>query len=428
MRVLIATLGSSGDVHPFLGIGRALAQRGHVVSICTNPYFQPLVERSGLRFRALGHEAEFRAVMDDPALWSPRTSLKTLWNAVSPQVRPLFDLVAREADDDTVVIGSLWAFGARLAQEKLGVRYLSAQVSPSTILSASRPPVHPRFRLLREAPLAVRSACIRVIDSVLLDRVFRPLLDGVRRDLGLAPTGGVLSRWVHSPQGVLGLFPDWFAPQQFDWPRPFHSCGFPLFDAGDHAELDFELQEFLDQGPPPVVVTPGSTGVHGPAFFEAAVGALRTTGHRAVLLGAQAREVADLPAGLLARAYVPMSLLLPHACALVHHGGIGSSALALAAGVPQVVTPFAHDQFDNADRLQRLGVGETVDRLSAQALAAALRRVTTDPAVARACFRRRQQVDSPDAARRCVAEAVEAVRPRVAAAPPLHLIETHVHS
>ena len=413
MRVLIAAFGSVGDVHPLLGIGRALAARGHSVVICANPVFESLVERCGLAFRAVGSKKDYLDALGDPALWSPRTSLRTLWTAMAREMRPLFDLVAREAGGDTVAIGSLWAFGARLAQEKLGLPYLSAQVSPSTLLSAALPPVHPRFGLPRAMPVTVNAACIRLIEFAVLDRIFGPALNGLRRELGLAPVDRIMSRWMHSPQGVLGLFPDWFAPRQDDWPGAFCSCGFPLFDGADlePETLDGGLCEFLQNGPPPVVVTPGSTALHGPGFFRAAVQALQAMGHRAVLLGADALALGELPASMLVRRYVPISLLLPHGAALLHHAGIGTSALGLAAGVPQVVTPFAHDQFDNAARLQRLGVGATVARPSPVALEQALTRVLGDPAIAQACLLRRRHVESPAAARSRVVAVVEALRP-----------------
>ncbi len=411
MQVLIAALGSAGDVHPFVGIGRALADRGHAVIVSANPVFEPLVERCGRAFRAIGSKEDYLNAMNDPTLWAPRTSLRTLWRAMAREMRPLFDLVAREAGDDMVVIGSLWAFGARLAQEKLGLPYLSAQVSPSTLFSARLPPVHPRFGLPRGMPVAMNAACIRMIEFAVLDRVFGPALNGLRRELGLAPVARIMSRWMHSPQGVLGLFPDWFAPRQDDWPAAFVSCGFPLFDVGDLESLDAGLREFLQLGPPPVIVTPGSTALHGPGFLRAAVRALQALGQRAVLLGADAVALGELPESMEARRYVPLSLLLPHSAALLHHAGIGTSALGLAAGLPQVVTPFAHDQFDNAARLARLGVGTTVKAPSATALAQALGRALGDPAIAQACHLRRQLVESPAAARSHAVAAIEALHP-----------------
>ena len=119
--------------------------------------------------------------------------------------------------------------------------------------------------------------------------------------------------------------------------------------------------------------------------------------HSGLSRGARARWTED--SNLTARDFVPMSTLLQHCAAIVHHGGIGTAALAFAAGIPQVVTPFAHDQFDNAQRVAKSGCGLRIDGpASGRALAAAIKRVTTDPQVARYCAHSRRLLDrSPNA-------------------------------
>ena len=96
--------------------------------------------------------------MSNPALWQdPRTSFKVLWKVMSGFIQPLYDLLRPEIDDETVLVGSLWAFGARLLQEKYGVPYVSVQVSPSTFLSAHLPPVHKRFTIPSSWPVSLQS-------------------------------------------------------------------------------------------------------------------------------------------------------------------------------------------------------------------------------------------------------------------------------
>ncbi|MFI4979078.1 MAG: glycosyltransferase, partial [Nevskiales bacterium] len=235
MHILIIAIGSAGDVHPFLGLGCSFKERGHRVSFCANPVFQPLVERCGLRFLPVGTAEEYNAAMGNPALWNPRTSLPTLWQVIASTLRPLFETLVAECDDDTVMVGSLWAFSARLVQEKLGVPLITAQVSPSTILSAKSPPVHKRFTIPEALPDGLKSAILWLIERGVLDRICGPELNRLRTELGLAPVSRIMGRWMHSPLGVLGLFPDWFAPPQSDWPSQISLTGFPLFDeAGFH--------------------------------------------------------------------------------------------------------------------------------------------------------------------------------------------------
>ncbi len=410
MHILIIAIGSAGDVHPFLGLGRSFLARGHRVSFCASPAFQPLVERCGMRFLPFGTAEEYHAAMNNPALWNPRTSLTTLWQAIATQLRPLYDLLAAEADEDTVMLGSLWAFSARLVQEKLGVPLLTAQVSPSTILSAQRPPVHKRFTIPETLPGGMRSALLWMIERGVLDRICGPQLNGLRRELGLAPVSRIMGRWMHSPQGVLGLFPEWFAPPQSDWPAQISLTGFPLFDEAGFHTVDAELDAFLKAGTPPVVFTPGSTMLDGQGFFTAALQALRKLGRRGIFLAKDPAQSPPLPPEILLRNYVPMSALLPRSAALVHHGGIGTTALALAAGIPQVATPFAHDQFDNSARLERLGCGVRLDAPApAQPLTAALDQLLNDPAVTAKCRELQGRVASSEAACGKAADLVEAV-------------------
>jgi rhamnosyltransferase subunit B len=393
-RVIITAIGSAGDVHPLLGIGAALAARGHEIVFCTHPPFAEAARRQGFTFMPIGTAEEYAAAMENPALWHPRTSFRTLWGVIAPTLRPHFDTLAALTDDDTVLVGTLWAFSARLMQELYRVPLVSVQVSPSTLLSAHAPPTHPRLTIPRGLPLAVKVALMRLIERHVLDKVCGPALNTLRTELGLAPAKRIFGKWLHSTDGVLCLFPEWFAQPQPDWPSPHRSSGFPLFNDTGAQASDAELDAFLESGERPVVFTPGSTLVDH-AHYEAAVrAALAEHGLRGILLTPDARSAAagaaqtDGQSMLLKRRYVPLQALLPRCRALVHHGGIGTAALAYAAGIPQVVTPFAHDQFDNAQRVAASGCGVRLDGpVQPRALARALDHVLGNPAIALQCVR-----------------------------------------
>ena len=131
------------------------------------------------------------------------------------------------------------------------------------------------------------------------------------------------------------LFPEWFAPPQPDWPNNLVQTGFPLWDERTDAGLAPEVKEFLDAGEPPIVFTPGSANIFGKRFFGAAIEACQRLGHRGILLTRFPEQIPDrLPSGVRHFDYIPFSLLPPKAAALVHHGGIGTTAQALAAGSP----------------------------------------------------------------------------------------------
>jgi UDP:flavonoid glycosyltransferase YjiC (YdhE family) len=198
-------------------------------------------------------------------------------------------------------------------------------------------------------------------DRLAIDPVAAPATNAVRDELGLPPVRRLLGDWCHSPQRIVGLYPPWFAPPQPDWPPQLVLTGFPLFDERGLSEPPPELADFLAGGDAPVVFTAGSAMRQGHTFFREAAVACGLLKRRGLLLTRYPEQLpATLPDGVRHVSYVPFSQLLPHAAALVHHGGIGTTGQALAAGVPQLLMPMGHDQPDNAARVDRLGVGRSL--------------------------------------------------------------------
>jgi len=360
LNVLLPTLGSSGDVNPFIGLGAALQARGHRVTLITNPIFQAQIESQGLRFLGIGTAASARTAIANPDLWHPRKGFRIISQVLIPSMEELFRLIEAHADQDTVVAFSTLALGARLAQEKLGIPSASVHLQPGVIRTLEDQGMLGNLRLSASHPKWFKRAMFRLADSLILDRHLKRPLNEFRNKLGLAPIDRVMHRWLHSPQLVIGFFPHWFAAPQADWPDNIHLVGFPLWDADETARLD-EAFEFLDKGTPPIIFTPGSAGSTMHAFFSESVKAAQRLGMRAMLVTNYREQIpSTLPPGIQAFGYLPFSKVLPRSALLVYHGGIGTLAQGIKAAVPQLVVPHAHDQFDNAWRLGRLGLGESI--------------------------------------------------------------------
>ncbi len=168
--------------------------------------------------------------------------------------------------------------------------------------------------------------------------------------MGLAPAKHILGSWAHSPDKTIGLFPEWFASPQPDWPQNAKLAGFVLHSDGP-GTLPPQLVDFLDAGAPPIIFTPGTEMKHAHDFFATSVQALAQLGRRGILVSRHTEHLPpSLPEGVISFPYIPFDAALPRAAAIVHHGGIGTTAQAIAAGIPQVVRPMAHDQPDNAAR------------------------------------------------------------------------------
>lgn len=370
VQFLFSALGSAGDVHPFIAIGEALSRRGHGVRLLAAPPFEDRVRRAGLEFIPLGLPGEFEQIVQRAELWSPRRGALLLLGELLDRLPEAFDhlMPLAAARPETVLVGSTLSWAVRLVQEVTGLPAATVHLAPSCLPSAFDPPVLAGIGELSWMPPAMVRALQWAGERFVTDPLIAPRLDRLRARLGLPPARRILSRWMHSPDLVVGAWPAWFAAPQPDWPSQATTAGFPLFGEAAGAALEPALAAFLAEGPPPIGITPGSAMAHGRHFFAAALEACDRLGRRAVLVTPYADQLpASLPRSVHPVGYAPFGRLLPQLSALAHHGGIGTSAQALAAGIPQLVVPFAHDQFDNAARLRRLGVAVTVDAAAGSA-------------------------------------------------------------
>ena len=359
LHILLPTIGSAGDVHPVLELGRALNRRGHRATVVTNEFFEQQARDLGLDFIAMGtlHEAE--AILHDARLWEHTKAFQLIAErAIIPNIRRLYDMVRERHRSNTVVVSSGLCLGAQVAREKLGVPLATLHLQPALLRSLIDSGMQGRVPMGRHTPRFVKRSLFWLLDKLIVDRLLAPPLNSFRAELGLPPVKRILKNYVHSPQLVLALFPEWFAAHQPDWPPNTYTTGFVMYDAGERQELSAAVTDFLAAGPPPVVFTPGSAASTLNSFFRESVEACRITGRRAMLVTNFPSQLPrDLPPGVQAFGYVPFSKLLPRCAALVYPGGIGTMAQAIKAGIPHLVVPYAHDQPDNALRLTRLGLG-----------------------------------------------------------------------
>lgn len=389
-RIIISPLGSAGDVHPFLGLAVKLQERGYRVTFVVSEYFRELTERLGLEYVELGTTDDFLRLSNHPDLWHPRRAFPYIFrHGIAPTMRAQYELLAdRYVPGQTILVASCLGFGARLAAEKLGIPLVSVHCQPSVIWSKFDSPVLPGMTAWPNfVPSWGRSWIFRLGEWLVIDRISKPETDRFRRELGLPPLNR-LTDWWHSPEMVVGLFPDWFAAPQPDWPRQITLTHFPLWDERGLTAVPVELEQFLAAGDPPIAFTPGSAMQFGQEFFSAAAEACRILGRRGMLLSRFTDHIPEsLPEQVRHFTYAPFSQILPRCAAIVHHGGIGTTAQGLAAGIPQLIMPLAHDQPDNAARLRRFGVGDWLlpARFRGPALAERLQRLLTSPEVRAAC-------------------------------------------
>jgi UDP:flavonoid glycosyltransferase YjiC (YdhE family) len=363
--ILLLCIGSHGDVHPFVGLGRELTSRGHDVTLVTSEYFAPLAAKAGLKFIGVGSSEEFLQMAGKPELWEPKRGPLMILDSIADNIAKVHDVVADfiRPDGSSIVVASSLGLGVRIAREHLDFKQVTVHLSPYCFRSSYAPPHMSPPLPTKYMPRFMIDFFWLVADRLVIDRRIGPRLNAFRAKFGLKPMKRFLGNWWHSPDLVAGMFPDWFAPIQPDWPNNVVLPGFPLYDEQDLVPISPALEAFLSAGAAPVAFTPGSAMLHGRTFFETAIDACTRANCRGILLTRHTEQVpANLPAHMIHIDYAPFSLLLPRCSAVVHHGGIGSTAQSLAAGIPQLLMPMAHDQHDNAHRIRNLGVGESVPR------------------------------------------------------------------
>jgi len=355
-KILFATIGSLGDLHPCLDLARELGRRGHKVTIATTEHYRSKVESFGISFHPIRPDfdptdremiRQFADLKRGPEILIRKFILPHLDDTYQ-------DLLGAARGADLMVAGEL-NFAAPLVAEKLSLRWVSATLSPASFLSAHDPSITVNVPWL----IHVRKGGWRAYRAVLnLGRLgirpwWNPVRD-LRRKQGLRPQCDPLFRDKFSPYLVLALFSPLLAQRQPDWPVQTRQPGFVFFDA--HGETDPRLAAFLADPDPPIVFTQGSTAVHAPGdFYEVSAETAKRLGRRALLLGTTARP--NSSPQLLALPYAPYSTVFPRAAINVHQGGSGTIGQALRAGRPQLIVPFGWDQPDNAARVERLGAG-----------------------------------------------------------------------
>jgi UDP:flavonoid glycosyltransferase YjiC (YdhE family) len=292
------------------------------------------------------------------------------------------------SDGADLLVAMLASYATRLVAEKRAIPWVSAVHIPMGFFSTYDPP------LLEVAPTLSKN--LRFLGRMFWGPVFwfskrasrfmaKPWYR-LRSEIGLPPTqeGNPLAD-SHSPLLVLALFSKLLADKQPDWPSQTVITGFPFHDTDGAAGLPPQLARFLDEGPPPIVFTLGSAVSMNPgSFYDYSLAAANLINQRAVLVVGKGNRgrLPPVSAEVIAVEYAPFVELFPRSAAVVHHGGVGTTGLAMRSGCPMLVVPCAWDQPDNAERAVRLGIARMLskNRYTPNRAAAELRRILENPA------------------------------------------------
>ncbi|MGF1478048.1 MAG: glycosyltransferase [Cyanophyceae cyanobacterium] len=364
-RIILTTWGSLGDLHPILALSLGLRDHYHDVVVATTEVYRTQVEALGLEFQSIRPDLPedpqvVKQLMDPKA--GPELVLKDL---VLGNIRDTYeDLMAIAKDADFLIAHEI-VYVAPLVAEVLKLRWASCALAPNAFFSAYEPivtSVYPALAKLHHFGPGINRWVVKFAKFV--TRSWGKPVYELRQELGLSPIQNpIVGNDKYSPYLVLALFSSLLGTPKPDWPPRIVTTGFTFYDGNQGQPLTPELEDFLSSGEPPLVFTLGSAAVNAPGdFYAESVQAAIKLDRRAVLLLGKNSPPENLPDSIFACDYAPYSKIFPRACAIVHQGGIGTTAQALRAGRPTLIVPYSLDQPDNAARVQRLGTSRTISR------------------------------------------------------------------
>jgi rhamnosyltransferase subunit B len=387
---ILSAPGSRGDVNPMVATGKQLRRRGFDVVISLAQPYAGLAQSAGLTPFIAIDENRFGELLGAAEVWKPLSGLRiVLQGAASEYLVPHFELIQRlKRPGRTVLVSHPLDFASRIHRDlDPSIPLVDVVLSPMMIRDPLIPPrLSPWWFEPRKPPWLMRAG-YWLGDHLLLDRYLGKSINDLRHSLSLRPVRRIMDRWWWSPDAILSLYPDWFGSVAPPGNGQWHACGFPLdVNSGTLPDDTNVFEDELAASKRPIFFTPGTAHRHAKKFFEMAIDVCQSLDMPGILATSHREQLPSrLPPTVRGVGYVPLGQVLPHCSAIVHHGGIGTTAHSIACACPQVVLPMAFDQFHNGMRVQQLGLGKTLDRPRRRSLHRALGEVLGDPAQSQRC-------------------------------------------
>lgn len=414
-RIVLNTFGSFGDIHPYLAIAIELQRRGHRCLLATAEVYRQKVTTEGVDFAPVSPNVGELLANPDMVrkLWHPtKGTVYLLRDYILPKVEQSYEDLNAVCEGADLLLTHAAAYAGPIVAEVRKLRWLSVALQPAIFFSSYDPAVLAMAPWTRHIFTLGRWSFLPMLAAANQEtrRWAKPIFQ-LRKRLGISNHSNPVMSGVFSPFGTLTLFSPSFAQPQPDWPPHSAPTGFVFYDKRgegfgmppEHATgMSESLRNFLQDGPPPVLFTLGSSAVTHPGnFYSESAEAAKKLGLRAVLLiGRQIGSPLNVKPDnqIHLEEYASYSSLMPLVSAVVHQGGIGTVAQTLRAGKPMLIVPWAHDQPDNGYRLQRMGVGRVLPRTryTADRSAQNLKTLLNDPTYAQNATSLAQSIQSED--------------------------------
>lgn len=357
--IVIYAMGTGGDIDPMIALGIELTRRDYRVSFLSNDYFQCRILAAGLEFVSVGTLEQYHQG-NSVSAWESRNHTDNFEFYHAPAFEPAFEYVKKLAGSKALILSLGEENGAAVAAEKFGLPFVKMLLSPNIIFSAYSPPAPMKW--------VIPSSIPRFIVRFLLRRNrktrFKVFCRMQHTQAYLTTRKRLLCplKFETESRAILqiGFFPEWFGMPAQDWPTNLKLVGFPLQNRASSICRN-EFDTFIERHGAPLIFTSG-TGVKD-------VVELFTEGRKiceqlqipgVFVGGTDAEKILQGCSLCMHLNYIDFEYALSKARAIIHHGGMGTTAQAIKAGIPQLIRPIKYDQPDNADRIYTLGLGTYV--------------------------------------------------------------------
>lgn len=360
MRIVIFTLGSRGDVQPYVALGKTAIKRGHSVVICTGKSFKDFIKENGIEFEEA--ESDLMAMLEteegklvfNSALKHPIKTKNYLKNVVNPAYRKTLDQFYKSAQGADIIIYHPKAFGAPDIAKHLGIPCISMPPVPITY------PIEefPNLALFPKGNLGKK---LNRLTYKIMDKAESASIKEVNDfrvktlNLPKRKSGEYTFKIDNKQIPIIYPISSYLFKEVKSWENKVYIPGFFYLDI-ENQVLDEKIIEFVNNGKEPIVISFSSMPLKdADSFKEKLIKALISTNNRAIILVGNSGIRLESNENIMVIKSAPHTLLFPLAKGIIHHGGVGTMAAALKSGKPQIIIPFSVDQPFWANRLYKLG-------------------------------------------------------------------------
>jgi sterol 3beta-glucosyltransferase len=395
MHITIFAAGSRGDIQPCLVLGSKLQQAGFSVLLAAPENFAGFIQDHGLCFHPLQGDVQQIMASETGRGFMEKGSANLLQSirAMRTMLGPVAMQMAEDAFEacqgaDVLISLAVFATFAKTIAEVRQIPLIHVEPTPVLPTRAFPAPGWPIQRNLG----GLHNRLSGHVMLQVLWQWYRPFVNDFRHRFGLPSYTAASFYQILASTPLLGAYSDKVIPHPPDWPKNIHITGYWFPDSQTGWKPEAELAAFLDSGDPPVYVGFGSmAGRHPEKLAKLVLEALAKSDQRGVLLtGWGGMRALTVPDSVFVVDSAPHSWLFPRMAAVVHHGGAGTTAEGLRAGVPTLILPFAVDQAFWGKRVKALGVGPEpipFKKLTADRLARAIQETVTQSEIKRRAAR-----------------------------------------